>query len=255
MRENSEEIKAILSLALKENQRQLGAVYRIDPELKLKAAEVVERGGAANSGAVGNIRCAIRAILDGVIPESPTVARQVIGAINSLRRENPNFSLAISAHLDEVVRNLNERATSKVYREEEAELRQTSSNQMLQVVEQRGGVYAYSLPHYLNFPCKEDPERFWYKIGCTTGNFESRVVGSHRQTGLPEDPIIRRTYFSSSLKPKEMEEKFHFLLGAAGLATDSVHGGIEWFATTENQLDSIAEILGFEIFRPDEDYE
>ena len=45
------------------------------------------------------------------------------------------------------------------------------------------------------------------------------------------------------------------LLGAAGLATDSVHGGIEWFATTENQLDSIAEILGFEIFRPDEDYE
>ena len=255
MSQNLEENRAALDAALKENKRQLGAVYRIDPELKLKVAEVVERGGAANSGAVGNIRCAIRAILDGVVPNSPTVARQVIGAINNLRRENPTFTKDVSAHLEEVVRNLNERATSKVFREEEANIRQTSSNQMLQVVEERGGVYAYSLPHDLNFPCKEDPERFWYKVGCTKGNFEERVVGSHRQTGLPEDPIIRRTYFSPSLKPKEMEEKFHFLLGAAGLATDSVHGGIEWFATTESQLDSFAEILGFEIFCPEEDYE
>ena len=255
MREIPEEIRSGLEVALKENQRQLGAVYRIDPDFKLKAAEIVELGGAANSGAVGNIRCAIRAILSAEIPESPTVARQVIGAINSLRRENRNFSIAIVAHLDEVVRNLSERATSKIYKEEEADFRQNSSDQMLQLVEKRGGVYAYSLPHYLNYPCKEDPDRFWYKIGRTKGNFEDRVVGSHRQTGLPEDPIIRRTYFSESLNPKQMEDKFHFLLSAGGLQTSSVHGGIEWFATTESQLDAIAEILGFETSRPDEDYD
>jgi len=254
MLEVPEAVRIVLISALQDNQRQLGAVYRIDPEMKLKALEIVEQGGAANSGAVANIRCAIRAVLYSEIPTSPTVARQVIGAINGLRRDNQSFAEDVIKYLDEVTRNLNVHATSKIYREEEAEDRQVNSNEMLRIVESRGGVYAYSLPHYLNYPCKEDPDRYWYKVGRAGGSLKDRVINIHRQTGLPEDPIIRRCYFSASLQPKEMEDKLHHLLSSSGLQTESVHGGVEWFATSEDQLDAFAEVLGFEISKPDEDY-
>ena len=167
-------------------------------------------------------------------------------------RDNPSFTSEVKVHLKEVLLELQDRASSKIFKEEEAEVRRLGSEEMIQLVEQRGGVYAYSLPHYLNFPCKEDPERYWYKVGYTTGNFENRIIGSHRKTGLPEDPVVRRTYFSPSIDPRTMENKFHKMLKASGLQTDARYGGEEWFATTEEQLDAIAELLGFEVKRPEE---
>lgn len=246
-------VREALIAALNENTRQLGMVYQLDPGMTLKAREIVDRDGAANEGAVGNLRCTIRAILDGTIPNSPSVSRQAISGIKGLIRDNSHFTPEVREHLEQVTRELTDRAMSKVFREEEDDLRRHASEDLVQQVEKRGGVYAYSLPHYLNYPCKEDPDRYWFKVGFTTGNFERRVINSHRQTGLPEDPIVRRTYFSHSMSPKEMENKFHKLLTASGLRTDAQYGGEEWFATTEDQLDAIAEILGFEITKPKED--
>lgn len=236
--------------ALESNPRQLGRVFLIDPEMKKKAVEIVDLGGAANSGAVGNIRCSLRAILDGVIPNSPSVAKICLSALNGLQRDNPDFSTEVRNHLEAVRRALEDRASSTVFKAEEEESRRLGSQELIEVLEKRGGVYVYSLPHYLNYPCKEDPDRYWFKVGCTTGDFETRVLSSHRKTGLPEDPIVRRTYYSSVLDPKTMESKFHKLLSASGLQTDSVYGGVEWFATTEEQLDALAELLEFEICKP-----
>jgi hypothetical protein len=188
-----------------------------------------------------------------MIPNSPSVSRQAISGIKGLIRDNSQFTPDVRQHLDKVVLELSDRATSKVFREEEDELRRHASENLVQEVEKRGGVYAYSLPHYLNYPCKEDPDRFWFKVGRTSGNFADRVINSHRKTGLPEDPIIRRTYFSSTMNPTEMEGKFHLMLKASGLQTDARYAGVEWFATTEDQLDAIAELLGFEITKPQED--
>ena len=251
-RQSEGEVRAALEAALIENPRQLGTVYKLDPEMKMKAKNIVELDGAANESAVGNIRCAIRAILDGIIPNSPSVANQAIGSLNGVLRDNSSFSAEVKGHLNEVLLELQDRASSKVFKEEEAEVRRHGSEEMIQLVEQRGGVYAYSLPHYLNFPCKEDPERYWYKVGFTIGNFENRIIGSHRKTGLPEDPVVRRTYFSALIDPRTMENKFHKMLKASGLQTDARYGGEEWFATTEDQLDAIAELLGFEVKRPEE---
>jgi hypothetical protein len=251
-RQSEGEVRAALVTALNNNPRQLGAVYKLDPEMKMKAKNIVELEGAANESAVGNIRCAIRAILDGTIPNSPSVSNQAIGSLNGMMRDNPSFTSEVKDHLKEVLLELQDRASSKIFKEEEAEVRRLGSEEMIQLVEQRGGVYAYSLPHYLNFPCKEDPERYWYKVGYTTGNFENRIIGSHRKTGLPEDPVVRRTYFSPSIDPRTMENKFHKMLKASGLQTDARYGGEEWFATTEDQLDAIAELLGFEVKRPEE---
>jgi hypothetical protein len=248
----STDVRKVLEAALRANSRQLGKVFEIDPELNMKAAEVVERGGAANSGAVGNIRCAIRAIIQGEIPTSPTVSRQCVGAVNGLLRDNPDFPAEVKNYLFAVRQGLEDRALSEVYREVEAVDRREASDDLVRTVEQRGGVYVYSLPHYLNFPCKVDPERYWYKVGFTTGDSQSRVISSHRKTGLPEDPVVRRTYFSSSLQPRDMEARIHKLLIASGLQTDAETGGEEWFATTEEQLDAIADALGFEIVGPTE---
>jgi hypothetical protein len=55
------------------------------------------------------------------------------------------------------------------------------------------------------------------------------------------------------MNPTEMEGKFHLMLKASGLQTDARYAGVEWFATTEDQLDAIAELLGFEITKPQED--
>lgn len=246
-------VRDALIAALLENPRQLGVVYQLDPDMTLKSREIVEREGAANEGAVGNLRCTIRAILDGTIPNSPSVSRQAIGGINGLIRDNVQFAPEVKEHLEHVLRDLQDRATSKVFREEEEDLRRQGSDKLIQVVEKKGGVYAYSLPHYLNYPCKVDPDRYWFKVGRTNGNFDSRVIESHRKTGLPEDPVVRRTYFSPSMSPKDMENKFHKLLKASGLQTDARYGGEEWFATTEDQLDAIAEVLGFEVTKSQED--
>jgi hypothetical protein len=251
----STEVRRVLEAALRANGRQLGKVFVIDPEFKMKAAEVVERGGAANSGAVGNIRCAIRAIILGEIPTSPTVSRQCVGAINGLLRDNPNLLPEAKKFLLGVRQGLEDRASSETYREAEAVDRRAASDDLVRAVEERGGVYVYSLPHYLNFPCKSDPDRFWYKVGFTTGDFESRVISSHRKTGLPEDPVVRRTYFSKELQPRDMETRMHKLLTASGLQTEAETGGEEWFATTEEQLDAIADALGFEIVGPAESSE
>jgi hypothetical protein len=248
-------VRKALIKALLENSRQLGKVYFLDPEMAKKPKEIVELEGAANEGAVGNIRCALRAILDGVIPNSPAVSRQAAGNLRSLAKENPGFESAVLEHVNEVLFELQERAASKIFMEVETEERLKESEDLTKLVEKRGGVYAYSLPHYLNYPCKEDPDRFWFKVGRTSGNFVDRVVDSHRKTGLPEDPIIRRTYFSGTMDPKEMEGKFHLMLKASGLQTDARYAGVEWFATTEDQLDAIAELLGLEISRPHESEE
>ena len=133
-------VREALIGALAENSRQLGTVYRIDPELTMKAREIVEREGAANEGTVNNLRCAIRAILDGRIPNSPSLSRQVIGGINGLIRDNPQLSVDVKDHLNEVLLELRDRASSKVFREEEEDLRRNTSEDLIQVVEKRGGV-------------------------------------------------------------------------------------------------------------------
>jgi len=245
-------VRDSLIRALESNPRQLGKVFVLDPEMNMRASELVELGGAANTGAVGNLRCSLRAILNGVIPNSPSVSKICLSAINGLQRDNPDFSTEVSRHLEEVRRALEDRASSTVFKAEEEENRRQSSQVLIEALEKRGGVYVYSLPHYLNYPCKEDPDRYWYKVGCTNGDFEARVLFSHRKTGLPEDPIVRRTYYSAVLDPKSMERKFHKLLVASGLQTDAVYGGVEWFATTEEQLDALAELLEFEISKPHE---
>jgi hypothetical protein len=122
---------------------------------------------------------------------------------------------------------------------------------LTQKVERLGGVYVYTFPTYLKVPAKYDPERFWLKIGQTGRVVEKRVSDQLRSTAMPEDPVILRVYTDpkgdadgSEVDYAALEKKFHKLLMSAGHSKTSARsGGTEWFATTLEFLDEIAEIL------------
>ena len=68
---------------------------------------------------------------------------------------------------------------------------------------------------------------------------------------MPEDPVILRVYTDpkgespdAQVNYGDLEKKFHNLLMSAGHSKTSARsGGTEWFATTLEFLDEIAETL------------
>ena len=113
----------------------------------------------------------------------------------------------------------------------------------------------WAVPTYLIVPAKVDPERFWLKIGQTGRVVSKRVSEQLRSTAMPEDPVILRVYtdpkgeaVSSEVDYSALEKKFHKLLMSAGHSkTSAKSGGTEWFATTLEFLDEIAETLELDI--------
>jgi hypothetical protein len=102
---------------------------------------------------------------------------------------------------------------------------------------------------------KSDPERFWLKIGQSGRVVSKRVSEQLRSTAMPEDPVILRVYTDPSRETSgsevdyaALEKKFHKLLMSAGHSKTSARsGGTEWFATTLEFLDEIAETLDLDI--------
>ena len=83
------------------------------------------------------------------------------------------------------------------------------------------------------------------KIGMTTKDAHVRVRQQARQTAIPEDPLLLRVYTHPVRDPKELEKEFHRLLDSADHSRgDTNTGGREWFETSTEFLDTIADVLG-----------
>ena len=65
---------------------------------------------------------------------------------------------------------------------------------------------------------------------------------------MPEDPLLLRVYRSPTTSPRDLERDFHRLLRAADHVRDTktTAGGTEWFETSTEFLDAIAQVLGLE---------
>jgi hypothetical protein len=127
---------------------------------------------------------------------------------------------------------------------------------LLKRVERAGGVYVFTYPTYYRYPRHDldHPPRHLYKIGHTTGDSHTRVLAQGCQTGAPEDPIVVRIYRHPQRSPAAVERWFHHLLESAGHIHPDANraiGGTEWFATTEQFLDAIAEFLGADVEQPE----
>lgn len=248
----SESLRSELSCALRNNDGQLGKVFALLEEGKTTNRELVEGGAAANQGAAANLRVTVNAILNGVMPNAPTVAAQSRRSIGGILRHNPVLSQDACGYLESLRIELeqisdNETAVSK----EEAEL-ERASEKLEKSVENLPGVYVYTLPTFYRTTQKTDPDRYWFKVGKTDRPTRVRLGEHQRATGLPEDSWLLRVYRLEAMTPHELEQEFHKMLKAAGHArATGKYSGHEWFATNLEFLDTIAGILGCAIVEAD----
>jgi len=236
--------------ALRRNDGNLGRVFVLMEQGVHTSAELVAGGAVANSGAAGNARAAIRAILDGTIPSGPSVAGLAGRAIGGLLRANPDLSTGAKSYLADLRVQLDAKATDPAATSRENEGLRLESQALERELEQSEGVYVFTLMSFYTSPVKSDPERCWFKVGQSDRAAGVRVGEIMRATGLPEDPWIARVYRHPNMSPRDLERKFHRLLEGAGHGrADSRHAGKEWFATNLDFLDTIAESLECEILQ------
>jgi hypothetical protein len=241
-------IRDELRAALGHNTGNLGRVFALMEQGVISNSDLVANGGGAGPGAVANSRATIRAILDGVIPNGPSVATMAGRSVGGLLRDNPELSEAAESHLLHLRERLDSRTTNEhAVQAETAELGQ-ASNKLAESLEQTSGVYVYTFPVYYRTPVKADPDRFWMKVGKTDRFIRTRVLEQARGTSMPEDPVILRAYHSDTQSPAQIEQTLHRLLESAGHArADGVVTGREWFATNLDYLDSIAREFGYQV--------
>lgn len=238
----AQEIAALLP----QSSGQIGLVAALLLEGITDRGEMVERGAAANTGAVANLLTNIRALRDGEIPSAPTMAVGARSAARSfLRQHRTRLSPAAVEHLETVITDLTEVAEDRSAQEAEDEQLHRASEELEAVLEVSGGVYVYTYPHYWRYPTVEGTRRTLLKIGMSSGDATTRIRQQTRQTAVPEDPLILRVYKSSGRDPAAIERDFHRLLNAADHTRESQGwAGREWFETSVQFLDAIAAVLG-----------
>lgn len=103
------------------------------------------------------------------------------------------------------------------------------------------GVYIYTYPQYMRTDIISADGRTLYKVGASAEGVGARLERQRRKTEVPEDPIVVRVFASTS--PFEDEKRFHSILTAAGHSHSSSSGGVEWFNTSLDLIDAIADAL------------
>ena len=249
------EIMAEINAALQKSDSGIGRVARAMAEGKTTPAELVTAGAGANTGATWNMARVVRFIQEAVPPKAPSVAAMTGRSIGGLLREHPGLSSESVSYLQSLRDLVDSIEKDDVAVFGEQTRLKEASEELTQKVEKLGGVYVYTFPLYLKVPAKHDPERFWLKIGQTSRVVKKRVSEQLRSTAMPEDPVILRVYTDpkstatgSQADYAALEKQFHNQLMAAGHSkTPAKSGGTEWFATTLEFLDAIAEIIKLEI--------
>jgi hypothetical protein len=255
------EVMNELNQALQASTGVLGKVARAMAEGITSPTELASIGAGANSGHSGNLARVVRYVQEGIPPSAPSRAASTGRSIGGLLRDNPGMSSEAITYLQALREQVDNIEKDDDARAGEATQLNKASEELTQTVEKLGGVYVYTFPTYLMVPAKVDPERFWLKIGQTGRVVEKRVSDQLRSTAMPEDPVILRVYtdpkgeaMGSEVDYSALEKKFHKLLMSAGHSKTSARsGGTEWFATTLEFLDEIAETLELDIETRDSD--
>lgn len=233
------------------DELQVGQTFRLLRQGITSNKELVEKGVGANSGVVGINKQIIKAILDGEVPNSGNISRYTFRVINRLKSRTPIRSNELNNYLDNLQLALAERSKSSEGAVHDVEQLLESSEKLARKANEiKNAVYVYSFPTYLHFGTIEDTDYKWYKIGSTRNAVWQRIVDQSRQTSMPEDPVLIRIYHSETKPIAEIESKFHKTLERVGHERSSAsrtRAGKEWFATTEDALDAIAELMELNI--------
>ena len=197
---------------------QLGDIARLYiVEAMTSPTEMSNAGGAANAGAAWQLLVAIKLIRgDGKeVPTAPSVALGTLRRLRSFLKQHKGLVRmadlerleGLQAELETITDNRDAQT------QEDEQLAEAGKKLLNDVGDLVGGVYVYTLPHFLRHPTVADSSRTYFKVGMATGEIRKRVF--QRITGFPEEPLVLRVYQSSTITPSELEKRFHRHLRAA----------------------------------------
>ena len=245
---------------LAKDELLLGSIFNAMETGLTKALDIAKKSGASNRGVVYNYQKMIMAILEGTMPNSASISRNAARSISRLIKEAVSISPATLEYLNTTRARLIENTESETaVLHDQASLEAQSAALVKVASTIQNGIYVYSFPTYLHFGTVEDQEVFWLKIGSTKNSVWQRIVEQNRQTSMPEDPKLLRIYHQDQMDVDSIEQKFHTTLDRVGherSAARRTKAGKEWFASTLDAIDSIAELLDLEIekYESSDDY-
>lgn len=237
----------------------LGQVYALYAEGVTDAKELVARTDAANRGVVYNNLAMIRALLEEKIPKGASMSRQSSWAVGRILKNHPDMNPELKKYLSDLKVQLNNNTENlHAVLHDQEKIDQQSDSLAKQASEIQNGIYVYSFPTYLHYGTVEDPTVAWFKIGSTQNSVWQRIVDQNRQTSMPEDPKLLRIYHKPNMNIDEIEKRFHSTLERVGHERSTARrtkAGTEWFASTLDAIDAIAELmeLSIESYETEED--
>ena len=235
---------------IREDSKMLGAVFNEYESGKISPKDLVEAGVAANVGSAYNMIQIIKAVLEEKIPTSASISLYAYRAIKRLL-QRPDMSSDVSSYLNQLSLKLFEQANSeKALKEDQSQIEELDKLLSKKAEQIQVGIYVYSFPTYLRSGTLDDPEKYWLKIGSTKQGIWKRIVEQNRQTSMPEDPKLLRIYHSTQISAEELEKKFHNVLDKIGHDRSSAvftKSGKEWFATTLEALDALADLMNLNV--------
>ena len=240
-----------IRVMLAKDQLLLGSIFNAMESGLTNTLEIANKSGASNRGVVYNYQKMISAILEGTMPNSASISRNAARSISRLIKEAVSISPATLEYLNETRARLIENTESETaVLHDQASLEAQSAALVKVASTIQNGIYVYSFPTYLHFGTVEDQDVYWLKIGSTKNSVWQRIVEQNRQTSMPEDPKLLRIYHKEQMDIDSIEQKFHTTLDRVGherSAARRTKAGKEWFASTLDAIDAIAELLDLEI--------
>lgn len=233
--------------ALENDTTRLGEVWQLTNEDK-SPAEIAEELRLKTLQFVHKNRRHIQAIIEGVLPESPTPAKECKDALRGFIRRGQKYLSKetiqiLKTRIEECDRRVSNRQDLE---EEDAKVERETS----QVVESGiAGIYVYTYPHYYRHPVVQETDdtdaRTYLKVGMSEKDAFKRVM--QQKTGMPEPPMVLQIWVTENDDDlKEIEKEIHNHLRTVG------HGGNhskrrEWFLTNEQSVASTANLLGLKL--------
>ena len=240
-----------IRVMLAKDQLLLGSIFNAMESGLTNTLEIANKSGASNRGVVYNYQKMISAILEGTMPNSASISRNAARSISRLIKETASISPVTLEYLNTTRARLIENTESETaVLHDQASLEAQSAALVKVASTIQNGIYVYSFPTYLHFGTVEDQDVFWLKIGSTKNSVWQRIVEQNRQTSMPEDPKLLRIYHKDQMDIDSIEQKFHTTLDRVGherSAARRTKAGKEWFASTLDAIDAIAELLDLEI--------
>jgi hypothetical protein len=248
-----EELKELL----RSDDTQVGITFRLMEDGVQKASELISQGGGKNPGVISHNKAIINSVINGLHPKNSsyvsTKARRAIDRIleNETKISDEVRSLLYRRKM-ELLEIINDKSAIQ---NDTKELVIESEKLEDKLKRLSNAIYVYTFPTYYRAGVDGDLDIKWLKIGKTTTNVWQRIIHQNRQTSMPEDPIIIRIYHAEGIDLDETERKMQETLKRVKHEQSSARytkSGKEWFATTEDSIDAIAELLKLEIVRFEE---